>query len=112
MAKVIYVDLLGFIILFQQCKQSQAQLQLQACKYLPRKTVLLRLMNLGEADTSFLVRATNVLLLLDKVKAAKQTDNIASFFEGPLKTYHMWYISLDWELCCSVIIYVFDTISP
>jgi len=46
-------------------------------------------MNLGEADTSFLVRATNVLLLLDKVKAAKQTDNIASFFEGPLKTYHM-----------------------
>lgn len=59
LARVMCVDFLGFLTLSQHYKQSQMQLQLQACKYLPSKTVLLQLMNLGEAVTSFLVRATS-----------------------------------------------------
>lgn len=46
---IIYVGFLGFMTLFSTMQTEPATLQLQACKYLPNKAVLLQLMNLEEA---------------------------------------------------------------
>lgn len=67
---IIYVGFLGFMTLFSTMQTEPATLQLQACKYLPNKAVLLQLMNLGEVD--FVARVTNGIHYM-KWKLAGQT---------------------------------------